>query len=409
MNTNLKKKSLFSSLTRRKVGILIASFIVFSASMTVLAFEGTKKTVALTIDGEEVVVKTHAATVGDVLQEQNVPVKETDYISLSLDTKLEDQIEISWEPAKQIAVKDGDEQSYYWTTAKTVQEFLDEENIKIQEHDQFNFSVEDQIKDQLKLEIDRAFALTLADGKKKKDVWSTSTTVADFLKQQGIKLGDLDRVEPNLKEDVEPNSTVKVIRVEKVTDVVEEPIDYTVVTKKDANLLKGTEKVVQTGKEGLLKKEFEVIKENGKEVDRKLIAEKTVQESQDKVVAVGTKVIVAQASRGVSKANTASSQETPSGGKEMYMSATAYTASCNGCSGVTATGINLHANPGSKVIAVDPNVIPLGSKVWVEGYGYAIAGDTGGAIKGNRIDVFVPTKEQAYRFGRKKVKIRVLN
>lgn len=409
MNTNLKGKSLFSSLTRRKLGILIASFIVFSASMTVLAFEGTKKTVALTIDGEEVVVKTHAETVGDVLQEQNVPVKETDYISLSLDTKLEDQLEISWEPAKQIAVKDGDSQSYYWTTAKTVQEFLNEENIKIQEHDQINFTVEDQIKDELKLEIDRAFELTLADGKEKKDVWTTSTTVADFLKQQGIKLGDLDRVEPNLKEDVEPNGTVKVIRVEKVTDVVEEPIDYTVVTKKDANLLKGTEKVVQAGKEGLLKKEFEVIKENGKEVDRKLVAEKTVQESQDKVVAVGTKVIVAQASRGESKATVTSSQETPSGGKEMYMSATAYTANCNGCSGVTATGINLHTNPGSKVIAVDPNVIPLGSKVWVEGYGYAIAGDTGGAIKGNRIDVFVPTKEQAYRFGRKKVKIRVLN
>ena len=91
------------------------------------------------------------------------------------------------------------------------------------------------------------------------------------------------------------------------------------------------------------------------------------------------------------------------------MSATAYTAYCNGCSGITATGINLRANPELKVIAVDPNVIPLGSKVWVEGYGHAIAGDTGGAIKGNRIDVFVPTKEQAYRFGRKSVKIRVLN
>ena len=65
------------------------------------------------------------------------------------------------------------------------------------------------------------------------------------------------------------------------------------------------------------------------------------------------------------------------------MTATAYTAHCNGCSGITATGINLRANPNLKVIAVDPSVIPLGSKVWVEGYGYAVAGDTGGAIKGN--------------------------
>ena len=63
------------------------------------------------------------------------------------------------------------------------------------------------------------------------------------------------------------------------------------------------------------------------------------------------------------------------------MTATAYTASCAGCSGITATGINLKANPNQKVISVNPTVIPLGSKVSVEGYGEAIAGDTGGAIK----------------------------
>ena len=60
----------------------------------------------------------------------------------------------------------------------------------------------------------------------------------------------------------------------------------------------------------------------------------------------------------------------------------------------TATGINLRSNPNLKVIAVDPSVIPLGSKVWVEGYGYAVAGDTGGAIKGNKIDLFMPTTDQ---------------
>ena len=81
------------------------------------------------------------------------------------------------------------------------------------------------------------------------------------------------------------------------------------------------------------------------------------------------------------------------------MTSTAYTANCSGCSGTTATGINLHANPNSKVIAVDPRVIPLGTKVHVEGYGYAIAADTGGAIKGNKIDVFFPSKQTAYELG----------
>jgi 3D (Asp-Asp-Asp) domain-containing protein len=88
--------------------------------------------------------------------------------------------------------------------------------------------------------------------------------------------------------------------------------------------------------------------------------------------------------------------------KEITVSASAYTAGCNGCSGITSTGINLKKNPGLKVIAVDPRVIPLGSKVYVEGYGYAIAGDTGGAIKGNKIDVSIPTKSAALKWGRKR-------
>ncbi|MFC6041250.1 LysM peptidoglycan-binding domain-containing protein [Paenisporosarcina macmurdoensis] len=96
-------------------------------------------------------------------------------------------------------------------------------------------------------------------------------------------------------------------------------------------------------------------------------------------------------------------------GKEMTVTATAYTAYCTGCSGTTATGIDLRANPNLKVIAVDPKVIPLGSRVWVEGYGEAIAGDTGGAIKGNIIDLFMKDRQDALNWGRQTVTIKVLD
>ncbi|PID22068.1 hypothetical protein CSV61_07160 [Sporosarcina sp. P3] len=114
-------------------------------------------------------------------------------------------------------------------------------------------------------------------------------------------------------------------------------------------------------------------------------------------------------------ANAPKKQSTPSRSngdsvsKELMVSATAYTAHCNGCSGITRTGLNLRQNPNLKVIAVDPRVIKLGTKVHVEGYGYAIAGDTGGAIKGNKIDVFIPNKSRAFEWGRKNVKVKVLN
>ncbi len=101
-------------------------------------------------------------------------------------------------------------------------------------------------------------------------------------------------------------------------------------------------------------------------------------------------------------------KETNNVARELEVSSTAYTANCAGCSGVTATGINLLENPDKKVIAVDPNVIPLGTEVYVEGYGYAVAGDVGSAINGNKIDVFIPSKQEALNWGRKQVTVQIL-
>ena len=191
--------------------------------------------------------------------------------------------------------------------------------------------------------------------------------------------------------------------MEKVTDVVEEKIAFDTKHKKDRSLEKGKEKVLEKGEEGKLKKHYAIVKENGKVVSKELIKEVTEKDSKDRLVAIGTQVTKKEptASPVVSRSNESS-------GKEFYVASTAYTASCAGCTGRTSTGFNLKANPGAKVIAVDPSVIPLGSKVYVEGYGYAVASDTGSAIKGNKIDVFVPSKSAAYQWGNKRVKIRVL-
>lgn len=127
------------------------------------------------------------------------------------------------------------------------------------------------------------------------------------------------------------------------------------------------------------------------------------------VIHPNQKLVVGNVTTSAAKPNQKPTPTAPSVKKEMVVEATAYTAYCNGCTGITKTGINLRKNPNQKVIAVDPKVIPLGAKVYVEGYGTAIAGDIGGAIKGNRIDVFMPSKQNAFKWGRKKVKIQVLN
>jgi uncharacterized protein YabE (DUF348 family) len=404
-------KNLFSkSMKKRKWAILTVSIVAFAAVFGYLLFEGTKKSVALTLNGEEKEIRTHANSIQDILQDLKIPLQSEDYLYPTGSTEVTNNMKVVWEPAKQVEIKVGSETKKVWTTADTVKELLADEKIEIGEHDKVNVSLEDKVTEKTKVEIAPAFPVKVVDGGSEKAAWSTSTTVADFLKQQGITLAEEDRVEPNLDSTVKANDVINVVRVEKVTDVVEEPKEFAVVTRKDSNLTKGNEKVVQDGQQGLIEKKYEVVKENGKEVSRKLVSEKTVKESQDKIVNVGTKVLVAQVSRGSSSSAASSSASSPSsGGKEFYVSSTAYTGNCNGCSGITATGINLKANPGIKVIAVDPSVIPLGTKVYVEGYGYAVAADTGGAIKGNKIDVFFSSKSEAYRWGRKQVKIKVLN
>ena len=116
---------------------------------------------------------------------------------------------------------------------------------------------------------------------------------------------------------------------------------------------------------------------------------------------------VSTASSSVSSSSTSSSSTSSSTGSWMTVQATGYSTQQKGLSTHTATGIDLRVNP--KVIAVDPRVIPLGSLVEVQGLGVYIAGDTGGAIKGNIIDIHYPTVRQALNWGRRNVKIRIIN
>lgn len=142
--------------------------------------------------------------------------------------------------------------------------------------------------------------------------------------------------------------------------------------------------------ESSLKKEQEEVKKNN-------------------VVKVSTSDKVASvSSKPKSSSSKKSSSKSSSSNDVMYVTATAYSHQDTKAD-ITALGYNIKKNKNMKLIAVDPAVIPLGSKVWVEGYGEAIAGDTGGAIKGHKIDVLMSSSSKAKAWGRKTVKIKILN
>lgn len=406
-------KSLFyTSLRSKQIAISIIVTTIFVSVVSLALYEGNKKSVTLAVNGEQQEIKTYASTVAKLLSDEEIEVSEHDIVTPSMNTPVENGLAIRWEQSKQVALTVGEEEQSLWTTKRTVGEVLEEAGIELTEHDEVSPSLRSKIDEQDTITVNKAFEFKLVDGGEEVSFWSTRTTIDEFLKKEGIEMAEYDRLEGDLTDLIEPASTVHIVRVEKTMDVVEEEEKFAVETRNDKSLLKGREQVVQEGKKGTVSREYEIVKENGKEVSRSLVKETTIKEPTKKIVSVGTKVMVADASTSSTPGKTTVSRNdsgAPAGGKEFYVSATAYTAGCSGCSGITATGINLNTNPNLKVIAVDPSVIRLGSKVWVEGYGYAIAGDTGGAIKGNRIDIHMPTKQAAYSFGRRQVKIKVMN
>lgn len=132
------------------------------------------------------------------------------------------------------------------------------------------------------------------------------------------------------------------------------------------------------------------------------------EEAQKQQQAINQKQQVQQTStKTVDNSEAATSADNVSGSKTLTMSATAYSTEANGMGTYSATGINLKQHP--SCVAVDPSVIPLGSIIWVSGYGVSVAGDTGTAIKGNVIDLHFSTVAQSMAWGRRTVTVKILN
>ena len=178
---------------------------------------------------------------------------------------------------------------------------------------------------------------------------------------------------------------VTIVKVETLNEVASEEIKFDTITEQDSNLDYGIEEIRQAGALGEKEVTYKVVKKDGKEISRDIISSKVIKEPVNEIVAEGTARSVATRS-GLQRYKDI-----------IYCEATAY---CTGT--VTATGMAPVYNPnGLSTIAVDPRVIPLGSLVYVEGYGEAIAADTGGAIKGNIIDVYLNSYDAALSWGRK--------
>lgn len=400
-------KNLLASLkvAKTKTGYTVITALLVALVAIWAVSDTLKAEVVVAADGDVQVVKTSSETVGELMQDLGYDITNKDEISHNTSDSVFDGMEIDFTQAKEVTVVIDGEEETYETTAPTVGIFFEAEGIDFNKYDEISVSPISLIDDGDTIEITTAIPVALTDGSEEtEEIWTTAETVKELLEDQEIDYNkEKDKISPKLDTKLKEDTDVSItyVTTEKVEQ--EESIPFQVEYENDSSLEKGKEKVVKEGVEGKALKTYKVVFENGEEVSKKVIDEETVKKSKDKVVAVGTK---ASKPKQAPVAKNTSSK--PSGGKTLTMESTAYGPDCAGCSGISATGMNLKG--GGKVIAVDPSVIPLGSRVWVEGYGEAIAGDTGGAIKGNRIDVLMPSEAQAANnWGRRSVQVKILD
>jgi uncharacterized protein YabE (DUF348 family) len=271
---------------------------------------------------------------------------------------------------------------------------LSNSNIVVGPKDKTTPSLDSRVENQGQIVIKRAVAVEVDVDGKRLNIQSAEDNVGKMLAAEGIGLQDLDKLNLSKNSPLRDGLKVVITRVQ-TKDVKEvKSVDYPTIIRDDDKMEKGNNKVIQEGQPGEKEVVIRVIYEDGKEVSRKIISEIIKKRPIQKIMAMGTlRVFTPSRGESVIYANA------------LRMRATAYTAG----SGITASGTVAKRNRGSySSVAVDPRVIPLGTKLYVQGYGYAIAEDTGGAIKGNGIDLFYNSSSEVDNWGVRWVNVYVI-
>lgn len=372
------------NIIKNKKLLIVISAVFVIALFSVVLYQDSFAEVNVTVDGETQSIKTTNETVGEVIKESDIYIGDADYINFDENQKLEKGMDIVIKRSRPVTIEIG---------TRTITKKTYKDNIK------------------------------------------------DILKDFDITLGKDDKVSPGLNAKY-TDAAIKLTQVEKKEIVEEKELEFTTLYKDNKGLELGKTNTVEKGIKGLKEIKKSQTFENGKLVKEDVISEEIVKEPVNQIVEKGKKPLTV-ASRGtkierktvskpvkkettVKKSSPAPKKEVQKPAKKPAKKAESKPASSNkfnarktitmrstaySIKGTTASGVP--SGPGK--VAVDPNVIPLGTRLYIESldgwedYGYAIAADTGSAIKGNIIDVFYSNRSTALKYGRRNIKVHILN
>ncbi len=299
----------------------------------------------------------------------------------------------SWAKKGVTVVVDG-EPVYHTTAAQTVAEVLEEVDLVIAEGDIVSPLPDAPVTDGTEIVVRQAVPVTLECNGATVELKVIGSTVADALVAAGLDPTTGLHVDPPVDAELAQEMTITATDV--FVRIVKEDAElpFETIEQEDPGLPVGQRRTVSEGAPGSAVRIYEVLVVGEVETTRAVRYEETIVAPTPAVVRVGTKPPArhggGSTSAGVLRPGADASLAPPSSGDTLAVTATAYTPWDPGCSGMSAIErrIAAHGIPdGWGIVAVDPRVIPLGTRMYVPGYGYAVAADTGGLIKGDKIDV----------------------
>ncbi len=308
----------------------------------------------------------------------------------------------------EVSIVDGDNHIEVSSARTTVADLLSSSGVDISQYDIVYPERDSYISSSQTVVVQRVRKVNVDAAGKSGVYMTTAETVGDFLDEKGFDINYYDIVSLPLETKLGKNTDLSVVKVIKRIEKIERSVPFNTRTVRDTSMSISDSSVSVKGIEGIDCDTYEVLLYDGVEADRQLISTERTREPVDEVKVVGT--------RG---GKVTEKGDNFSYSKVINCNATAYDLSFQSCGkrpgqsgyGITASGTQAQYG----TVAVDPRVIPLGTRMYIESadgsfvYGYCVAEDTGGAIKGNKVDLFFNTNSECLQFGRRSVKVYILD
>jgi resuscitation-promoting factor RpfB len=279
-----------------------------------------------------------------------------------------------------VIVYNGEQQLIQRTAAPTVGQLLAELGIVLYAADGVEPPLGSWLEPNMEIFIRQSMPLRIAVDGRLLDSRSHHTNVLDVLADAGIGLVGQDYTRPGPEETLRPGDTIEVVRVTEDFRLEDRPIPFQTLWQATDQLELDQRALLSAGVPGILRQRIRVRYENGMEVSQTPDGEWVALEPVNEVIGYGTQIVIR-------------TLETPEGVLEYWrlvrMRVTSYTAASSGKApdhpayGITASGLPA----GTGIVAIDRNVVPFRSWVYVPGYGHGFAGDTGGGVRGRWIDL----------------------